>query len=400
MEKILDKYYGFKTLKNEQEKIIEAVLNKDDCIGLLPTGYGKSLCFQVPALMMEGVSIVITPLIALMQDQVRNLRKRGIDAYYINSLQSPEEQNDVYRSISFNKAKIIYVSAERLENKRFLFEIKKVKVSMIVCDEAHTLLWSEDFRLAMGHIPNFIDNLGYRPVHLALTATATALTVDKITKYLHLNNPKVVIGNVDRENIYYKIIRTNNKLKDVISIISKHKGELGIIYCLTIRNVKYLYEYLLDMGLRVGLYHGCLDSNEKKLMQNNFSNHLIDIIICTNSFGMGIDIPDIRYVVEYDLPICIEDYVQQSGRGSRDGKLAVSYLLFSVDDIKTANYFIEHLSNSEKSQSELEAIKKDKYKKLEKMIDLSLTRGCIHKNICNYFGQKHNGKCGMCSNCK
>lgn len=400
METILEKYYGFKSLKKEQKEIIDCLLNGNDCIGLLPTGYGKSLCFQVPALVMDGITIVITPLIALMQDQVRNLRKRGIEAYYINSLQSAIEQREVHKNICSNKAKIIYVSAERLESKQFILQMRNVKIALIVCDEAHTLLWSEDFRLALGHIPNFIEKIGYRPVHLALTATATSITTEKITKYLKLKKPKVVVGNVDRENIYYKIIRTNHKLKEVVSIISKHKGELGIIYCLTIKNVNYLYKYLINMGYRVGLYHGCLDSTEKIIMQNNFSNHIIDVIICTNAFGMGVDIPDIRYVIEYDLPICIEDYVQQSGRGSRDGKPAVSYLLFSVDDIKTANYFIEHLSNSEKSEAELEEIRKEKYKKLDKMIDLALTRGCIHKYICNYFGQKHNGKCGMCSNCR
>ena len=208
---VLKYYFGYGKLKKEQEDIIDFVLDNNDIIGLLPTGYGKSITFQIPALILDGITLVITPLIALMQDQVRNLKDRLIPAEYINSLLSIEEQENVYKKVKLGKIKILYVSAERLESKKFKEEIKNIEISMIVADEAHTLLWSEDFRIALGHIPKFIENLNKRPKMMALTATATKETVKKITELLNLNNPKIVIGDCDRKNIFYKIVKTKNK---------------------------------------------------------------------------------------------------------------------------------------------------------------------------------------------
>jgi len=396
----LKKYFGFDKLKPEQELIIDSILDGNDTIGLLPTGFGKSITFQLPSLIFEGITIVISPLVALMADQVNNLKKKGIRAEFINSLLDNDEKNRIYKKLRYGLIDILYVSAERLENEYFLRIILNLNISLIVCDEAHTVLWSEDFRLSIGKINQFVYKLKNRPVLLALTATATSQTVNKIIDCIGLKNPKIIKALFDRENIYYDVIRTDKKLNELIGFVSKHKNELGIIYCLTIKNCKYVYNYLKEMGFNVGYYYGTLDSDEKEYMQNNFSNHNLKIMVCTNAFGMGIDIPDIRYVIEYDLPSSIEDFLQQTGRASRDGKEAIALLLFSLEDIKTANYFIENIE-IDKPKEELEKIKKSKYKKLEKMIEFATTRKCLHKFILDYFNQEsEKKKCMMCINCK
>lgn len=387
-------------LKQEQNEIIDKVLDGLDVIAVLPTGFGKSVTFQIPALMLDGITIVITPLISLMQDQTFSLKNKGIKAEYINSSLNIDEQKQIYKRLISGNVKILYISAERLLNKYFKEVIKKIKISLLVCDEAHTILWSEDFRQAMAHIPEFIEFIEYRPIHLALTATATNLTINKIKKYLNLSNPNIVISNCDRSNIFYRVVKNENKLNSLIEYISKYKEELGIIYCLTIKSCNLVYDYLKSFGFKAGIYHGAMDNDEKKKAQLCFTNGIINIMICTNAFGMGIDIPNIRYIILYEMPICIEDYVQQIGRASRDGKYAEAILLFDTKDIRILNYFIDNITLNDKSEEEVKKIKNDKYKKLDKMIELGLTNKCLHQYVANYFNQKHSGKCMMCSNCK
>ena len=396
---ILKSYFGFSNLKPEQGLIIDSVLEGNDTIGLLPTGFGKSICFSIPSLLLDGITLVITPLIALMADQVNNLKKKFIKAEYINSLQTDIEKNIIYERIKNGKVKILFIAGERLLVPKFINIIKNLKISLIVFDEAHTLLWSEDFRLALARIPEFINSLIKRPPLLVLTATATTITVNKIKQLLNLNNPKIVIGNPDRLNIFYRIIKASNKETKLLSYLSKHK-EKGLIYALTIKTAEYLYYELKELGYNVGLYHGGLDSEEKKLVQEKYTKGEINLMVATNAFGMGIDIPDIRFVIEYDMPSSIEDFVQQTGRGSRDGKLAEGVLLFDTKDIGTNEYFIDHIKNDNLSQHELSQVKLDRYKKLDKMIELCLTRKCIHQMISLYFNHPHGGKCMMCSNCK
>ena len=397
---ILKEYFGFDKLKKEQEEIIDTVIEGKDVIGLLPTGFGKSITFQVPALIESGITIVITPLIALMQDQVRNLKDKYISAEYINSLQTNEEKENIYNKLKRGKIKILYVSAERLETKSFLDQILKCDVSLIVVDEAHTLLWSEGFRLSLGHIPNFIKRFKIRPKVMALTATATNNTINKIIKLLDLKSPKIVLASCDRENIFYTIINSNKKDLDLIKYINKYKDKRGIIYCLTINHVMHVYKYLSDLNYKVTYYHGALDSNLKKNNQNDFTNSKKNIMVSTNAFGMGIDIKDIRYVIMYDMPSSIEDFSQQSGRASRDGSFAEAILLFNLKDIDTIEYFIDNIDNKEKSNSEIKLIKKERYNQLDKMINLCISHKCIHKQIVNYFGLEYKKKCNMCSNCK
>jgi len=387
---ILKKYFGYDSLKEEQEYIIDSVLSLSDTIGVLPTGFGKSLTFQIPALLFSDLTLVITPLISLMADQVKNLKKRGIKAEYISSLQSDEEIEMIYSRLNKNKVKILYLASERLLTKRFLDNIKNIKISFIVIDEAHTLLWGEDFRKAMLDIPLFIVRVGYRPVILALTATANNETLSKITKIAGLDNPNVYTINCDRENIFYRIINSKNKINDLKALLNNDKS---IIYCLTIRSVEDIYGILSKMGYEVYYYHGELDKTIKKEQQMLFSNSKNGIIVATNAFGMGIDIPDIRRIILYDMPSCIEDFMQQSGRASRDGKYAEAIVLFNINDIKTVSFFIEKIEDKK--------IKKDRYNKLEKMVSLCISKKCIHKSTCEYFGMRYmKNKCMMCSNCK
>ena len=396
---ILKSYFGFDKLKPEQAQIIDSILDKRDTIGLLPTGYGKSICFIIPSLIQDGITIVVTPLIALMTDQVNSLKKRFIKAEYINSLQTNVEKENIYNRLLNNKIKILFIAGERLFNKRFSDILKRINISLIVFDESHTLLWSEDFRFTLSRIPFFLNNIQNRPPILALTATATKITISKINKLLNLKNPNLIVGDCDRKNIYYRIIRTDNKERNLLSFISKHKEKI-LIYCMTIKNCEYLYYQLLELGYNVRIYHGMLEKDIKLKSQNDYFSGKSNIMIATNAFGMGIDIPDIRYVIEYDLPSSIEDYIQQVGRVSRDGKYGEGILLFDRRDISTNEYFIENIQNDNIDKKELTQIKLDRYQKLDKMIELALTSKCLHQLTSNYFGHQHPGKCNMCSNCK
>ena len=399
MEKIdlLRLYFGFDKLKDYQDKIINNILNNKDVIGILPTGYGKSITFQLPALMLDGITLVVSPLIALMQDQVMNLKNKNIKAEYINSLQTYEEQEIVYNKLKNNKIKILYVSAERLQNKKFQEIILKLDLDLFVCDEAHTLLWSEDFRESLGEIPLFLNKLKKRPKMLALTATSTNLTSGKITELLNLNNPIIVRCNPDRPNIFYRIINTKNKDRDLYFYIRNKLDVLGIIYCTTINNVKHVNEFLHEKKIESLMYYGSLDGVEKKNILNKYKNGLCNIIVSTNAFGMGIDIPNIRYVIEYDMPASIEDFTQQTGRASRDGEKAEALFMFNIRDIHIIDYFIDNIENEDKK--ELIRIKKERKNKLDSVIKMAMGSKCIHKYINEYFGFDYNKKCNNCSNC-
>ena len=397
---VLKYYYGYDKLKTEQEKIIDSILSGNDTIGILPTGFGKSVCFQIPALILSGITIVITPLISLMQDQVNNLKKKNIEAEYINSLLSYDEQEVIYEKIRNGSVKLLYVSAERLKNNEFKRIISSVEVSLIVCDEAHTLLWSEDFRFSLAEIPTFINMLKNRPYIMALTATSTDTTTRKIISLLNMKNPNIISFDCDRKNIFYKVINTNNKDRDLYFYLKDKKDIHGIIYCLTINHVIHVSDFLKSKGFNVSIYHGSLDSKEKKYIQDKYTKNNIKIIVATNAFGMGIDIPDIRYVIEYDIPQSIEDFSQQVGRASRDGKYAEGVILFNLNDRKTIEYFIDNIEENNRSKKELDIVKTSKYKKLDNVIKMCMTNTCIHKYVSNYFGMKHSDRCNMCSNCK
>lgn len=393
-EEILKEYFGYSSLKKEQEKIINTVLSGKDCIGILPTGYGKSAAFQLPALILEGITLVVTPLISLMQDQVKHLKEKRIPAAMLSSLQTIEEQDRIYQCLG--NIKLLYVSAERLQSLRFIREIKKYKISLFVCDEAHTLLWGEDFRTALKDIPDFVRTLPFRPRHLALTATATTEVVAKIIRYLNLYRPEIVRGDCDRKNIFYRVIHSSHKDRDLKKLLNQFSKESGLIYCLTVRKCEEVYRDLQENGFSVELYHGRMSSADKIRVQKQFSSKSVQFMVCTNAFGMGIDIPDIRLVVLYDLPQSIEDFVQQTGRASRDNGYAEAVVLFNLEDIAAVRYFIEHIPEG----PDAFLLRKERTRRLAKMAEFCLTGQCLHQYICHYFQQPHKGNCGMCGSCQ
>lgn len=398
INKLLKQYWGYNSLKPKQKEIIYSVINKVDTIALLPTGFGKSLCFQLPALYFFGITIVITPLIALMHDQVEGLRKRNIKAVYIDSTIEYKIKTEIYKDIKEYKYKIIYVSPERLETQDFINLIADLNIDLFVVDEAHTICWMDGFREAYGKLYSFIEKLKHRPVILALTATATPLTVSKIIKVLRLKEYKLAYLSFDRKNIYYRVVHTSKKELYIINYI-KDKSDSGIIYCLTVKECISLYNKLKEIGFSVGIYYGSMDLKEKEENQISFVRHKIKIMICTNAFGMGIDIPDIRYVINYSLPSSIEDFAQESGRCSRDGKYAEAIVLFDPKDVKTLEYFVDSIASKNLSDKEIRCIKRENKAKLESVISFVYSRGCLHKFVANYFKEKHKGACGMCCNC-
>ncbi|MDE5565754.1 MAG: ATP-dependent DNA helicase, partial [Anaeroplasmataceae bacterium] len=381
---------GYDDFKYPQETIIDSVLNGNDTIALLPTGFGKSVTFQIPALLLEGLTIVISPLIALMEDQVKHLKEKNILAEFLNSLLPVSKQKEIYSKLE--NLKLLYVSPERLLNLFFIDQIKKVNVSLIAVDEAHTILWAEGFRDAFAHIYKFINLFPKRPVLLALTATATNQTVEKIKDYLKLKNAFLISYGMDRPNIYYRVVKVKDKIKFIVDFILKNSFQKGVIYCLTRAKVEELSKRLLRLGIKNTYYHGGLDTDLKILNSELFSSGTIPLMICTNAYGMGIDIPDIRFVIHFQLPNSLEDLAQQMGRAARDGKNAMGIVLFSFDDLKINRYFIESANVSKK-------IQKEQYQKLNQVVDYCLTKKCRHQFLADYFNQ-HIDICKKnCDNC-
>lgn len=395
-KEILELYYGYDSLKPEQEEIIDSIMKGIDTIGILPTGYGKTITFSIPALILEGITLVICPLISLMIDQVNNLKEKGIKAEYINSLLDNYEKEIIYNKIKKGKIKLLYLAAERLGTIRLNTIFKDIKISLIVCDEAHTLLWSEDFRKDILNIKTFLNSLDYHPTILALTATATDETKLKIMDILNLKNPKIISLECDRSNIFYRVINSKNKDRDLLNLI-KNKNEKIIIYTLTINDCIHVYNLLKKEKYLVDFFHGKMDKNDKEKTLIKFKKGISNIVVSTNAFGMGIDISDIRLIIEYSIPSSLEDFSQQIGRASRDGLYAEGIILFNIKDIKSNEYFIENI-NIDDYKTYLK-IKRDRYKKLDKVIEFCTTKKCLHKGILNYFGFESENCKTMCSNC-
>ncbi len=391
-EKLLKEYFGFNEFRYPQDQIIDSVVQGEDVISLLPTGYGKSIVFQVSALLLKHLTIIITPLIALMEDQVMHLKKKGISAVAIHSNLSLLEQDIIYKGILKQKYKMIYIAPERLQNLKFIKVIKEHPVSLLVVDEAHTILWGESFRSSFLHIKKALNSFTIRPVVLALTATATSNTIAKIVNYLGLNQPKLFRIPMDRKNLYFSVICTKDKFFYLINYLKKFRDQKGILYCLTRRTVETLWHVLKTKGYSVTFYHGGMDVKQKNINQQLFTKGLCNLMISTNAFGMGIDIPDIRFVLQYDTPQSIEDLVQQIGRASRDGVYGEGVLLFSFSDLRQSEYFIQTIQQKQ--------VRKQEIKKLEAVVDYALTTKCRHSWISKYFGQTVNPCNCMCDNCK
>ena len=392
-QNILKKYFGYENFRPGQEEIIGHILNHEDVLGIMPTGAGKSICYQVPAMILDGVTIVISPLISLMKDQVDSLNEIGIPATFINSTLSYNNYEQTIENIIHNVYKIIYVAPERLNSDTFLNLLNKINISMVTIDEAHCVSqWGHDFRPSYCEIANMILNLKKRPIVSAFTATATELVKNDIVNLLHLENPYCLTTGFDRKNLKFSVENPSDKFEFIENYLDGHKNEAGIIYCLTRKNVDTVFDKLSDLGLSVSRYHGGMTEKQRRLSQEDFTFDRTNIMVATNAFGMGIDKSNIRYVIHYNMPKDLESYYQEAGRGGRDGEKADCILLFSRSDIVTNKVLIESIPSGTSHYQE--------YEKLNDMVDYCNTDKCLRKYILEYFGEITDfDNCGNCSNC-
>ncbi len=399
----LKNYFGYSSFREGQEKIVTAILDGRDVLAVMPTGAGKSICYQVPALMLPGITIVISPLISLMQDQVKSLNAAGIRAAYINSSLSETQITKALEYAAQGVYKIIYVAPERLETREFRQFAERVDISMVTVDEAHCISqWGQDFRPSYLKIVGFVNSLSDRPILSAFTATATEEVKTDIACILGLRDPAVVVTGFDRPNLYYRVesIRTaKGKEEFLADYIEKHPDESGIIYCATRKNVDAVYELLLNKGVPIARYHAGMNSEERKVSQDDFIYDRLPVIVATNAFGMGIDKSNVRYVIHYNMPQSMENYYQEAGRAGRDGETSQCILLFSQQDIMINRFLLEQKDFSEVSPEDAELIRQRDARRLQVMEGYCRTTSCLRNYILEYFGEKVSAPCDNCGNC-
>lgn len=401
-KELLKTYFGYDTFRTGQEDIIQSVLSGRDALAVMPTGAGKSLCYQVPALIFPGITIVISPLISLMQDQVKSLNEAGIHAAYINSSLTETQISKAISRAQAGVYKIIYVAPERLESAEFIRFALNSNISMVTVDEAHCISqWGQDFRPSYLKIVDFIERLPDRPVISAFTATATQEVKADIECILKLNHPNVVVTGFDRENLYYSVEYVRGKQKDdfIINYIEKHRDESGIIYCATRKNVDSLYELLLKRGIAVTCYHAGIDNETRKNNQEDFIYDRAQVIVATNAFGMGIDKSNVRYVIHYNMPQSMENYYQEAGRAGRDGGNSRCILLFSPQDVMIDKFLLDKKEFEGSEPDDIESVRQRDIQRLRAMEGYCKTTDCLRNYILGYFGEKTGEPCENCGNC-
>lgn len=401
-KELLKTYFGYDTFRIGQEDIIQSVLSGRDVMAVMPTGAGKSLCYQIPALLLPGITLVISPLISLMQDQVKSLNEAGIHAAYINSSLTETQISKAISRAQAGVYKIIYVAPERLESAEFIRFALNSNISMVTVDEAHCISqWGQDFRPSYLKIVDFIERLPDRPVISAFTATATQEVKADIECILKLNHPNVVVTGFDRENLYYSVEYVRGKQKDdfIINYIEKHRDESGIIYCATRKNVDSLYELLFKRGIAVTRYHAGIDNETRKNNQEDFIYDRAQVIVATNAFGMGIDKSNVRYVIHYNMPQSMENYYQEAGRAGRDGGNSRCILLFSPQDVMIDKFLLDKKEFEGSEPDDVESVRQRDIQRLHAMEGYCKTTDCLRNYILGYFGEKTGEPCENCGNC-
>lgn len=405
MEKteILKRYFGHSEFRPGQGEVIDHILSGQDCLGVMPTGAGKSMCYQIPALMLGGTTIVISPLISLMKDQVEGLQQSGVSAACINSSLSTAEYFSVLDRASAGEYSIIYVAPERLSTENFLEMCRNITIPLVAVDEAHCVShWGQDFRPSYLKIAEFVQSLPKRPVLAAFTATATDIVKRDIVKILGLFQPFAVTTGFDRANLYFEVRPTEQKHKDgvLLGIVRELNGRSGIVYCSTRKNVEAVCAFLRLNGVNARCYHAGLPDEERRSAQEDFIYDRCSVMVATNAFGMGIDKSDVALVVHYNMPKDLESYYQEAGRAGRDGGPARCILLYSKGDVRTAQFLIDHgHEDSELDPEEVEEIRRRDRERLKQMTFYSTTTRCLRHFILSYFGEESSLHCGHCGNC-
>ena len=392
---LLQKYYGYPDFREGQRKIVESVLSGADTLGIMPTGGGKSICYQVPALLLPGLTLVVSPLISLMKDQVDALTAMGISAAYINSTLTGKEVNERIRAARRGELKLLYVAPERLELEWFREEMSGLTISCVAVDEAHCVSqWGHDFRTSYLAVSPFVQGLPQRPIIAAFTATATPEVMDDMVSLLRLAEPAVFVTGLGRDNLAMSVLRGENKREFVMNYANSHAHQPGIVYAATRKEVDDLYDRLRRSGIPAGRYHAGLSDKEREENQEAFLYDDIRVMVATNAFGMGIDKSNVRYVIHFNMPKNMEAYVQEAGRAGRDGEPSECILLFSPQDIMTQKFLIEQNPQDDSR-------KRNEYRKLQQMVEYCYQTKCLRWAMLDYFGEEHDHTpCGICSSCR
>lgn len=391
-QQILKKYFGYDSFRSGQQQVIENVLNGRDTLCVMPTGGGKSLCYQVPALYVEGTTIVISPLISLMKDQVDLLHSNGVQAAYINSSLTFGQINETMENVKKGYVKLLYIAPERLENELFRQELSKLHVPLVAIDEAHCISqWGHDFRPSYRTISSLVSLWEKKPTVIALTATATPTVSEDICSLLHIKEEDSFITGFSRDNLSFKVLIGENREQYIKKYVKNNANEVGIIYAATRKSVEAVYELLLKNGVRVAKYHGGMGEAERTEEQNRFLQDEVQVMVATNAFGMGINKTNVRFVIHYQMPRNMESYYQEAGRAGRDGLPSECILLYSSSDEQTQRFLIDQAQDRSRIPLEL--------KKLQSMVDYCHTENCLQSYIVQYFGEARISECGQCSNC-